>query len=194
MKHKLLIENLRKYGNISEKEESTIREVFLCVNTKKKDILINKDSLCNKLFYVNEGLLRTYYLDTAGNEFTRRIAWKNGFITNMNSFRKNGIENNETIECIENAEILEISKSQLDYLLATSENLLKIYQIILEKYMAFNIRRYQHITLSTPHERLNYFNENFPILKNRISDTVLATFLSLSRKTLVRTRKNLIKN
>ena len=50
MKHKLLIENLRKYGNISEKEESTIREVFLCVNTKKKDILINKDSLCNKLF------------------------------------------------------------------------------------------------------------------------------------------------
>ena len=114
-------------------------------------------------------------MDSEGNEFTRRIAWEKGFLTNMDSFRKNGIENNETIECIENAEILEISKFDLDNILSRSENLVKIYQTILEKYMAINIRRYQHISSSTPMERLMYFNENFPNIKNRIIIMIFLT-------------------
>jgi len=193
MKHQLLIEQLKKYGNISEQEELNIRNYFIHKNCKKKDILIEKNSSCDKLFFVINGLLRTYYLDVDGNEFTRRIAWENGFLTNMVSFRKNGIDNNETIECIENAEILEISKKKLDSLLSSSENLTKIYQIILEKYMSVNIKRYQHITTSNPAQKLVYFNKNYPDLKNRINDTILATYLSISRKTLVRTKKDLVK-
>lgn len=194
MKHKLLIETLKKYGNISDEEEKKIIEIFNPKNSIKKEVLIYKHSLCNKLFFVNRGLLRAYYTDINGNEITRRIAWEKGFLTNMDSFRKNGLENNETIECIENAEILEISKNNLDFLLQNSYNLMRIYQIILEKYMAFNIRSYQQITTLSPEEKLIYFRENFPTLKNRINDTILSSFLSLSRKTIVRTRKKLLKN
>lgn len=193
MKHKLLIEHLKEYGSISEIEERNIKKYFICRNVKKKDILIKENNSCHKLFFVNTGLLRTYYMDRGGYEFTRRIAWEKGFLTNMDSFRKNGIENNETIECIESAEILEISKKDLDILLSSSENLVKIYQIILEKYLAINIKRYQHITSSNAENKLVYFNKNYPKIKNRINDTILATFLSVSRKTLTRTKKNLIK-
>lgn len=193
MNHEQLITFIKKYGNISELEEESIKTFFVPLIIKKKKILIEKNSVCNRLFFVNKGLLRTYYIDNNGNEFTRRIAWENGFLTNMNSFRKNGIENNETIECIENAEILQITKKDLDKLLFFSENLTKIYHIILEKYMAINIRRYQHLSSSNPSEKLNYFNENYPLLKCRINDTTLASFLSISRKTLIRARKELLK-
>ncbi len=193
MKHKILLDFLKNYGNISEQEEQDIRNNFVCKNVSKKEILIHCNSVCDKLFFINFGLLRTYYLDSEGNEFTRRIAWEKGFLTNMDSFRKNGIENNETIECIESAEILEISKFDLDNILSCSENLAKIYQTILEKYMAINIRRYQHISSSTPMERLIYFNENFPNIKNRVNDSILASFLSISRITLLRTKKNITK-
>ncbi len=193
MKHKLLIETLKKYGSISEEEEIEIRKVFYCKNSKKKEILIDKNSLCNKLFFINSGLLRTFYADSDGNEITRRIAWEKGFLTNMDSFRKNGIENNETIECIENAEILVISKTSLDFLLSTSNNLMKIYQTILEKYMAFNIRCYQQITTLSPEEKIIYFKDNFPLLINRINDNVLSSFLLISRITLIRAKKNMLK-
>ena len=193
MNHEQLLAFIKKYGNISELEEESIKTFFVPLLIKKKQVLIEKNTVCNKLFFVNKGLLRTYYIDINGNEFTRRIAWENGFLTNMSSFRKNGIENNETIECIENAEILQITKIDLDKLLSLSADLTKIYQIILEKYMAINIRRYQHLSSSSPLEKLIYFNENYPLLKSRINDTILASFLSISRKTLIRTKKQLIK-
>ena len=193
MNHEQLLAFIKKYGNISELEEESIKTFFVPLLIKKKQVLIEKNTVCNKLFFVNKGLLRTYYIDINGNEFTRRIAWENGFLTNMSSFRKNGIENNETIECIENAEILQITKIDLDKLLSLSADLTKIYQIILEKYMAINIRPYQHLSSSSSLEKLIYFNENYPLLKSRITDTILASFLSISRKTLIRTKKQLIK-
>lgn len=193
MEHLQLIDYLKKYGSISEIEKQNIEKYFIPINVKKKHILIDKNALCNKLFFVNKGLLRAYYIDNNGNEFTRRIAWENGFLTNMESFRKNGIENNETIECIENAYILQILKKDLDSLLVNSDNLAKIYLSIMEKYMAINIRRYQHVSTTTPIERLAYFNKAYPYLKNRINDSILASFLSISRKTLIRTKKEFIK-
>ena len=193
MNHEKLISHLKQYGTISVTEQQNIEKYFILTQVKRKQILIEKNSPCNKLFFVNQGLLRTYYIDNNGNEFTRRIAWESGFITNMDSFRKNGLENNETIECIEDANILQISKIDLDQLLTTSENLRNIYLKILEKYMAINIRRYQHIANSSPLEKLLHFNENYIPLKNRINDTLLSTFLSISRKTLIRTKKEIIK-
>ena len=191
MKYKLLIEHLRKYGNISEQEEQSIRQSFIHKNVTKKEILIHGDSVCNKLFFVNKGLLRTYYMDSESRDFTRRIAWEKGFLTNMDSFRKNGKENNETIECIESADILEISKKELDNLLSSSENLAQMYSKILEKYMAINIRRYQHLSKSNPLERLIHFNKNYPEIKNRINYNILASFLGISRTTLHRAKKEL---
>ncbi|OJX33517.1 MAG: hypothetical protein BGO86_11990 [Chryseobacterium sp. 36-9] len=193
MNHELLLTFIKKHGNLSELEEESIKTFFVPIIVKKKQILIEKDSACNKLFFVITGLLRTFYIDNNGNEFTRRIAWESGFLTNMDSFRKNGMENNETIECIENAEILQITKKDLDKLLSTSENLARIYQLILEKYMAINIRRYHHLSTSTPLEMLIYFNKNYPSLKNRINDTILSSFLSISRKTLIRTKQELLR-
>ncbi|MBT0550957.1 Crp/Fnr family transcriptional regulator [Riemerella anatipestifer] len=189
MNHEKLINYLNQFGKISEDEEKDIIKYFIPIKVKKKDILIERHSICNKLFFVNDGLLRTYYIDSNGNEFTRRIAWERGFLTNMDSFRKNGVDNNETIECIENAKILQISKEDLEKLIFSSENLKNIYTIILEKYIAINIRRYQHISNSSPLERLICFNKNYPDLKNRINDNILASFLAISRSTLIRTRR-----
>ncbi|MDR2204884.1 MAG: Crp/Fnr family transcriptional regulator [Flavobacteriaceae bacterium] len=194
MQHKQLIDYLKRYGNISEQEEQNIRKAFSEQTAKKKDILIRKNSVCNKLFFVNKGLLRAYYEDDFGNETTRRIAWEHGFITNMDDFLKTETENNETIECIENAEFLEVLKSDWDVLVSNSENLGKIHQIILAKYVKINIRRVEHLTALTPEKKLIYFNENFPALKNRITDVVLATFLGMSRITLIRTREKYRKN
>ena len=55
MEYQLLINNLNKYGNISAKEEIDIRKAFIFKRVKKKQILKHKNSVCNKLFFVNKG-------------------------------------------------------------------------------------------------------------------------------------------
>ena len=100
-----LIQNLEKYSKITDSDKKSIKFSFNPLKVRQKEILISENEQCNKLFFVNKGLLRAYYTDSKGNEITRRIAWESGFLTSIDSFRKKGLENNETIECIENAKI-----------------------------------------------------------------------------------------
>lgn len=193
MEHSQLIEVLRKYGDITDMEESNVKKRFHIINVKKNEKLIEATKNCDKLYFINKGLLRVYCIDCDGNEFTRRIAWEGDFLTNMDSFIKGGLSNNETIECIESGSVLQISKTDLDFLLSSSTTLLKIYQTILEKLVAINIRRHHHLSEASPMERLMYFNKNYPSLKNRINDRVLASFLSVSRSTLMRAKRDLLK-
>lgn len=189
MKHKLIIDYLKNYGNISEKEEVHIRKYFIPMQALKKQTLINKNSDCNKLFFINNGLLRAYYINDDGNEVTRMIAWENRFLTNIVSFR-NFSENIEIIECIEKAEILAINRTDFDYLMKSSLNLKSIYADILEEYNALHIKRFEQLNSGNANEKLKYFNQNYAILKNRISDIHLSSFLSISRKTIERVKKN----
>ena len=86
MEYNQLLDFLKQYGKISKDEETLIKKCFSVLNLKKKQILINENFPCNKLFFVNKGLLRTYYINNKGTEITRMIAWENRFITNLVSF------------------------------------------------------------------------------------------------------------
>ena len=189
MNHKKLITLLNEYGTISESEQQNIENLFIPLKKKKKQILIEKHSQCNKLFFVNKGLLRAYYTNEKGKEITRMIAWENRFLTNIGSF-KNMTENNETIECIENADILYIDRMNFEKLLTSSLNIKSVYADIIGEYNILHIKRFEQLNSKDSLGKYKYFKENFHPLKNRINDTLLSSFLSVSRKTIERLKKN----
>ena len=188
MNHEKLINLLKQYRTISETEKQSIEELFTPMKVKKKQILIEKNSPCNKLFFINKGLLRAYYTNDKGTEVTRMIAWENRFLTNIGSF-KNASENNETIECVENAEILYIDRINFEKLITSSLNIKSIYADILEEYNMLHIKRFEQLNSKDSLGRYKYFKENFTPLQNRINDSLMASFLSISRKTVERLKK-----
>lgn len=192
MNYSAFFEEFKQLMPLSSFDEEQIQRYFHPISLKKNEILINQNITCDKLFFICKGLLRIWYIDENGNEFTRRIAWEGTFVTNMESFRKGGVQNNETIECIEDAEVLMISKQDLDYLLSITKGLSDAYFKILEKYMGINTMRCQETSISCPVQKLIHFRKNYPMLQNRITDKVLASFLSISPKTLQRAKKKLI--
>lgn len=183
-----LIELLKTYGEISENEELEIKKKFKYLKTNKKDVLIEKNKTCNKIFFINRGLLRAYYVNDKGNEITRTIAWENRFLTNIVSFKGFSM-NNEIIECIETAEILFINKEDFDWLIYAFPNIKNIYSNLLESYNAFHIQRFEFLNTVDSEGKMKYFNENFKPLKNRLNDHLLSSFLSISRKTIERLKK-----
>jgi len=189
MNHKKLITLLNQYGTISETEQQNIENYFIPTQVKRKQVLIEKNSPCNKLFFINNGLLRAYYTSEKGVEVTRMIAWENRFLTNIGSF-KNMTENNETIECVENAEILYINRMNFEKLISSSLNIKSIYADIIEEYNILHTQRFEQLNCKDSLGKLKYFKENFHPLHNRINDSLLASFLSVSRKTVERLKKN----
>ncbi len=187
--HQKLLIFLKKYGNVSTSEENELIKYFNFLKVRKKEVLIEKETNCDKLFFVNKGLLRAYYINDRGIEITRTIAWENRFLTNIVSF-KGFSTNKEVIECIESAEILSITKPDFDKLMNFSANLKNIYSCLLEEYNAFHIQRFEYLNTVDSEGKIKYFKENFKPLKNRLNDNLLASFLSISRKTLERLKKN----
>ena len=188
MKHEQLINFLQKYGTISELEKKNIKNYFIPLQVKKKQILIEKNSPCNKLFFINKGFLRAYYSNDNGKEITRMIAWENRFLTNIGSF-KGFTENNETIESLENGEILCISRDHFDILMKSSFTLKNIYADILEMYNALHIKRFEALNTFDLDKKMNHLKQEFPHLIHKLSDTLLASLLGISRETYVRNKK-----
>lgn len=188
MKHEQLINFLKKYGTMSEIENKIIRKYFIPLEVKKKQILIRKNFPCNRLFFINNGLLRTYYSSNSGKDITRMIAWENQFLTNIGSF-KNFMENNEIIESLKNGEILYITRDHFELLIKSSPNLKSMYIDLLEEHSAVYIKQFEVLNTFDLSEKLIYLKKEFPHLINKLNDTLLASLLGISRETYVRNKK-----
>ena len=180
MKHQKLITFLENYGSISDIEKQNIKKYFVPLTVKKGQTLIAKDSPCNYLFFVNSGYLRAFYTSENLKEVTRMIAWENRFLTNIISF-KNFTQNNETIECIKNAEILLIKRDDFNELMKSSTNLKSMYADILEEYTALHIRRFEVLNTFDLTKKLQHLKHEFPNLIKELNDRLLASFIGISR-------------
>jgi CRP-like cAMP-binding protein len=188
MEFEKLLAVIKSYDEISDQEISNLKTYFNVLKVRKGDILIKANSPCDKLFFVNSGLLRDFYINETGNEITTIITCESRFLTNIISF--NGFaENNETIECIENGEVLYISKENFDKLLKTSKNLKCIYADILEEYYALLTERFHYLNTKNVEQKINHLKNDFPFLINRVNDSLIASFLGITRETFVRNKK-----
>ncbi|MDR2206984.1 MAG: Crp/Fnr family transcriptional regulator [Flavobacteriaceae bacterium] len=190
MKCEKLIKFLEKYGKVSEAEQGNLNKYFEFSSVKKKQIIVEKNFPCNKLFFVNDGILRTYYINDGGREITRMLAWENRFITNIESFRY-ATKSHEIIECVEDAEILYISREHFKKLVKASPDLKSVYADILEEYTAFYVKRFEVLNTFDLNKKIQHLKEDFPpeIIKD-LNDTVLSSLIGISREYFVK-NKNL---
>lgn len=181
--HNNLIRTLKEYGNISNEEEYLIKKHFRFTSLKKNEIFKSKYS--NNIIFVNSGLLRAFVEDQKGIVCTRIIAWENRFLTNITTF-KHFNSSDETIEALENSEIIYIEKDFFYQLLSTCPNLNIIYLKILSEYNELYIRKYSLYACKSIEEKMLFLKDNFPHLIKRTNDTILASFLGISRESYVR--------
>lgn len=188
---KLLFEYISSFGKVSCAEIERIKENTTLQIVKKREVLVKENEACNKLFFVNSGLIRSFYRNTNGQIVTRMLAAKNTFIGNMNGI--NGqFDNTETIECLENSEILVMNRINFSKILDEFPNLKGIYSEILEVYDVMNIKRFHLMSLESVPAKIKFFKDEYPHLIDKLSDSIFASFLGISRETIVRHKKNYI--
>ncbi len=189
MEHEPLIRLLKQYENITPEDEGNIKRHFSCRSFKKGEVILPAGLPCNKLIFVNKGLLRAFY-DENGRQVTRMIAWENRFLTNLVSFQHFS-ENIETFECIEDAEILLITRHDLEMLLRDSVSLHKVYSRLLEEYSAVNLNRLHLLSMADVLSKMRILKTDYAHLIGRVNDNILASFLFISRSAFARHKSGL---
>ncbi len=183
--HEQLKRYIRLNVSIPDEDLEKIAACFKPLNVKKNTIQLSQGETCNKLYFVNKGCIRTYYITAQGHEKSRFIAFEgmiatslSGFISQQPSF--------EFVDSLEDSELLYISRNNFYRLVKEFPGWEKFYQKLLElAYIYQNKKIEELVTLSAGERYANLLREH-PGYIQRLSNKVLASYLDITQETLSR--------
>ncbi|MFN3022023.1 Crp/Fnr family transcriptional regulator [Chryseobacterium sp. TY3] len=137
------------------------------------------------LFWNMTGCIRTYFIDKDGEEKTRYVMTDFTIGTALTSFATQK-QSTEFIDAQKDTELLAISHSDFFKLNQQFDKWKIFYQRILEMAYAFQNRRIESLVTLTAKQRYEELLKNNPILIQKLSNKVLASFLDIKPETLSR--------
>lgn len=159
----------------------------LTKRTYPKGSLLHKaGEVCQSLFFIEEGFVRTYRTDE-GTEVNTGLHFEGELVTDIDSFA-NATASQYSIEACEPLTVIVLDKFRL---FQAAEVVPQIAILAKNCLSYLSAREEEHadlFTLYTPSERYNYIVKNKPYILQRVPLPVLASYLGMARETLHRMR------
>ncbi|MDJ1497710.1 Crp/Fnr family transcriptional regulator [Cytophagaceae bacterium DM2B3-1] len=171
--------------SVSEEELNYILSYFHPLKPVKNEILIPSGQVNQRMFFINKGCLRIFFIQPDGQEATRYLAFENKFATALSSFITKE-PSLESIQALEHTEVLYISRTDFYHLLEHIPAWEKFYRSYLERAYVHNTQRLMSFVTMTAAERYKQLLEENPIIVQRLPNKVVASYLNLSQETLSR--------
>ncbi len=174
----------------SEDEIKIIESVFHKVDVKKGIILLNAGDNVNEQYYILEGCLRSYHIDSHGKEHTVQFGIKDWWISDFIAFFSSE-KAIMTIEVIQDATLYRITDKDKEFLYEQIPEIEHFFRIKLEKaFASFQKRILTNLSL-TAKERYLSFIKTYPNIEKIIKNYHIASYLGITTESLSRIRKEL---
>jgi CRP-like cAMP-binding protein len=188
MKTELLIESLEKHIPLSEGDKYLIISCLRERKVMKGQFLVHEGGVCRCTYYVNDGSLRTYFIDMSGKEHIVQFAIEGWWISDLNSFIFQ-MPATFNVEAIEDSHILELPFQNLEMLYEKIPKLERYFRIITQRaFVSFQQRIVQNFSM-TAEERYLAFQAKYPKLELRIPQKLVASYLGISAEFLSKIKK-----
>ncbi len=172
-----------KHKRLFNEEACTlIDEAFNLEEIPKGTIIQREHGYSEKVFFVEKGLLQTFYLKDE-KKVTHFFFDENSLIAPINSifFKKSEPYGWEVLE------LCQVKAIQYRDFLALEEQFPKLTRLLLD-FAITTLHRYSQkldlLQFQTAYERYNLFLEMYPNLQNRVSLGATASFLGVTQQTL----------
>jgi CRP/FNR family transcriptional regulator, anaerobic regulatory protein len=192
MDYSAILKNIDKHITLDEKDAARFTSLLSYREVKKKESLLREGELCRNINYVQSGVLRAYYLDKEGNENIIMFAINDWWVTDIYSFAT-GNPAVMHIDALENSEIFQLSKNDLENLFREVPGFERFFRIIMQNsYIREQLRSIQNLSLSAEERYLN-FTQKYPDFMQRISQKQIASYLGITPEFLSVIRSKLRK-
>jgi len=180
-----LLQQILDHIQLSPSDVDFITSLFVLKTYPKNEILYEANQFLNKLYFVNEGLLKKIYLNEDGKEFIVGFALENWWESDFESFFYQS-KTNTSLIAIEKTMVLEITYTNYRLLLQKHPVIMHFF---LEKAYSGSIASQNRIistfALDAETKYLQLIKK-YPEWVKRIPKKYLASYLGLSRETLSR--------
>lgn len=181
-----LLGNISKLVQLSDEAKLDVERMFLRERHPKSTILVQEGDVCNRLFFVESGLLRIYYV-REGKEVTYAFRAEGDFTTAMDGF----FEQRPTryfIETIEPVTMRVISLNDLNFLFDKYKEVERLGRLVGFRYVQEAGEHLYNLQFQSAKDRYASLIEKHPSILKRVSLGSIASFLGITQETLSRIR------
>ena len=155
---------------------------------KKNDLIVKEFKQCNKLYFIESGLVKLYF-DTGEKTFIMTFFYEGQFFNELQGYVTT-YPGHYAIQTIEDCVIYEVERDDLE-LLCKSFISIERFLRILYSFAAVNMMsRISDLLNEDASSRYKKFLKLFPTLNNRIALKAVSEYVGISQVSLSRIRAN----
>ena len=176
---KLQLENIRLFANIIQ-----------CKKYHKGDIIWGEGEVCNSLLYIEQGLLRQYYVKH-GKNVTEHLSYEgNGVVWCIESYFHQ-TPTHLLMEALEPSVVWEIPRDLMEDISDTNCDISYLYRRFFEDSLILSQVKADMLRFESAKERYSRLMQLFPEIIKRAPLTYIASYLQMSLETLSRVRSSM---
>ena len=183
-----LIYYIRKWVDITEDEATIIRSAFEPVFIKKKKDLLTPGETCKYIYFITEGCLRSYFVDSKGVDHIYQIRLDNNWISDLESFFSQR-PSKYYIEALEDSQMLRLSFDELEKLYDEVPALERYFRILFQKAYINALERLNATMWESAVDRYNDMLKEHKDIFQRVPLVYIASYLGITPESLSRIRK-----
>ena len=146
---------------------------------RKKEYLLREGQICHYQFFILEGLVRHFYIDSKGQEQTTQFGIENWWVTNMESFLRQ-CSSELSIQAIEETTALLLTKRDLEYLYQKLPKLERAFRIITENMLIAIQRRNAFHWYMKSEDKYDMVRAHLPEFLQRVPQYMVASYLGMT--------------
>ena len=171
---------------LSPEEKASFQSLFSRKEYQENDILVKEGSIANKLFLIEQGCCRSYFIKD-GEDITDFFFFEDSFATDFASYygNKPSLLN---LVCQEDVIVSEIKKEELENLYRQYINISEIGRITAEYAFLLIEERMRLLHTESLEIKYRWMMDNFPFVFQRVPQYHIASFLGVKPQSLSRIR------
>ncbi len=185
----LLQNKIAAHVSLTSEEYEVVASCFTFKKYKRKQYILQEGDICRHETFILKGCVRIYEINDKGQEHILQFGIEGWWVGNLYSFSTE-TASLYNIDCLEECEIVQITKKNLELLYENLPSMERYFRIIIQNaFISFQHR--VMILLARPAaERYKDFLERYPQIEERVPDHMIASYLGVTPQSLSRIRSN----
>lgn len=176
---------------IPQNELDQLDDLITTRKLKKGELLLTENEVCNEIYFIKSGILRSYFFNHQGDEITNCFAFENELMASFSSFITQNVAE-ENIQALAETELQVISRESLEKLYEQGLHWQEIGRKLTEmEYVTLQKRMISFQKLSGT-QRYEELYKNHKKYLQLIPLQYLASYLGVTPRHLSRIRKAIL--
>jgi len=181
-----LFNAISKHIALSEELKDALSEKVKAQTFKKKMLIHDADKICRNSYFIEEGILRLYYLKE-GKEITEFFGSEQEWMNSPRSFIQQ-TKDIYYIDAIENTKVLTLNVHDLLFLFKHFPEMERYARLDMGSIFSHVLDRLAIMRFTTPKEKYEHFLASYAEIHHRLPLGMIASYLGIAQETLSRIR------